>query len=47
MKPIIRISGKAKQVFKYIEVLSLKKGNVTLKELAKGKTPVRVNLELE
>ena len=35
MKQIIEIRGKAKHLFKYVELLSRKKGTVTLKELAK------------
>jgi hypothetical protein len=36
MKSSIRLSGKAEQVFKYLELLKRYKGNVTIKELAKG-----------
>ena len=34
MQKILTVSGKAKQVFKYLEVVARYKGNVTLKELA-------------
>jgi len=44
MKPIIRISGKAKQVFKYIEVLNRHKSNVTLRELAKDNKTLKLDL---
>ena len=44
MKKDIEVAGKAKQVFKYIELLSRKKGNVTLKELAKENKPLKLDL---
>ncbi len=44
MKPVIQISGKAKQVFKYMELLSRHKGNVTLKELAKDNKTLKLDL---
>ncbi len=44
MKPIIQIKGKAKQVFKYIELLKRHKGNLTLKELAKDNKPIKLDL---
>ncbi len=44
MKEIIKVSGKAKQVFKYIELLSRHKGNVTLKELAKDNKTFKLDL---
>ena len=44
MKPIIQISGKAKQVFKYMELLNQHKGNVTLKELAKDNKTIKLDL---
>lgn len=44
MKPTIQVSGKAKQVFKYIELLSRYRGNVTLKELAKDKKTLKLDL---
>ncbi len=45
MKTIIQVSGKAKQVFKYVELLSRYKGNVTLKELAKDNKTLKLNLK--
>lgn len=44
MKPIIEISGKAKQVFKYMELLKRHKGNVTIKELVKGNKTFKIDL---
>ena len=44
MKAIIEISCKAKQVFKYIELLNRHKGNLTLKELAKDNKPIKLDL---
>jgi len=44
MKTIIQISGKAKQVFKYMELLNRHKGNVTLKELAKDNKTIKLDL---
>ena len=45
MKPVIQISGKAKQVFKYIELLNRYKGNTTLKELTKDNKPFKLDLK--
>ena len=44
MKQIIQISGKAKQVFKYVELLNRHKGNVTLRELAKDNKTIKLDL---
>lgn len=44
MKQTIQISGKAKQVFKYIELLNRHKGNVTLRELAKDNKTLKLDL---
>ena len=44
MKPIIRISGKAKQVFKYIEVLNRHQGKTTIGKLAKGNKTFKLDL---
>ena len=44
MKQIIQISGKAKQVFKYVELLNRHKGNVTLRELAKDNKTLKLDL---
>ncbi len=44
MKSIIKISGKAKQVFKYVELLKRHKGNVTLKDLEKDNKTLELDL---
>jgi len=44
MKTILQISGKAKQVFRYVELLSRHRGNVTLKELAKNNETLKLDL---
>ena len=44
MKPIIQVQGKAKLVFKYMELLNRYKGNVTLKELAKDNKTLKLDL---
>ena len=44
MKQIIQVSGKAKQVFKYTEILARHKGNVTLKELEKDKKTLKLDM---
>ncbi len=44
MKQIIKVSGKAKQVFKYMELLSRHKGNVTLNELEKNNKTLKLDL---
>ncbi len=44
MKQIIQVSGKAKQVFKYIELLGRHRGNVTLKELARDNKALKLDL---
>ena len=44
MKKVIEVRGKAKQVFKYIELLGSNKGNVTLKELAKNNKTFKLDL---
>ena len=45
MEQVIQVSGKAKQVFKYMELLGRYKGNVTLKELAKDNKTLKLNLK--
>ena len=45
MKSIIQVSGKAKQVFKYMELVKRHKGKVTLKELAKDNKTFRLDLK--
>jgi len=44
MKQIIQISGKAKQVFKYMELLNRHKGSVTLGKLAKDNKTLKLDL---
>ncbi len=44
MKEIIKVSGKAKQVFKYVELLGRYRGHVTLKELAKDNKTFKLDL---
>ena len=44
MKEILQVKGKAKQVFKFVDVLSRHKGNVTLKELAKNNKTLKIDL---
>jgi len=44
MKQVIQISGKAKQVFKYVELLNRHKGNVTLRKLAKDNKTLKLDL---
>jgi len=36
MKQVIRISGKAEQVFKYLALLAKQRGNETLGDIIKG-----------
>jgi len=44
MKQVIQISGKAKQVFKYMELLKRHKGNVAIKELGKDHKSLKIDL---
>ena len=44
MRQVIQISGKAKHVFKYIELMKRYKGNVTLKDLAKNEKMLKIEL---
>jgi hypothetical protein len=44
MKTIIQVSGKARQVFKYIELINRYKGNATLKELAKKNKTINLKM---
>ncbi|MFC1929538.1 hypothetical protein ACFLW6_01545 [Chloroflexota bacterium] len=44
MRQVIRISGKAKKVFKYIELAARHKGNVTIKDLAKNNKKWEIDL---
>ena len=43
MKNVIRVSGKADQVFKYMELLKRHKGKVTLKELDKDNKTIKLD----
>jgi len=45
MKTIIQVSGKARQVFKYMELLKRYKGNTTLKELAKKNKTINLKMQ--
>ena len=45
MKPIIEISGKAKNVFKYLEVLNQHSGNTTIGKLAKNHKSIKIELK--
>ncbi|MBN2238736.1 MAG: hypothetical protein JW712_03100 [Dehalococcoidales bacterium] len=45
MKEIIKIEGKAKNVFKYVELMNKQNGNITLGELAKKNTQVKIELQ--
>ena len=44
MKRVIQVSGKAKQVFKYIELLNRYQGKTTLKDLVKANRTVKLDL---
>lgn len=44
MKEIIKVTGKAKQVFKYVELLSRYRGKATLKELAKDNKTFKLDM---
>jgi|APIni6443716594_1056825.scaffolds.fasta_scaffold2410259_1 hypothetical protein len=44
MKEIVQISGKAKNVFKYVELMKRQNGNVTLGELAKRSGKSKIEL---
>ena len=44
MKRVIQISGKAKQVFKYMELLSRYQAKTTLKDLMKANRTVKLDL---
>jgi len=43
MKEIIKIRGKANQVFKYVELLKSYKGNETIGELAKRNETLKLD----
>ena len=45
MKNVIKIEGKAKNVFKYVELMNKHNGNMTLKELAKLNKQVKIELQ--
>ena len=44
MKEVIEVRGKAKNVFKYVEMMKKQKGNVTLGELSKNVKSIKVQL---
>ena len=45
MKQVLRIEGKAKQVFKYVALLNRYQGNVSLKHLAKNNETCIIDLK--
>ena len=44
MKNVIEIKGKAKNVFRYVELMKQQKGNVTVGELAKNVKSIKIEL---
>ena len=44
MKQVIQISGKAKQVFKYMELLNRCQGKTTLQDLVKANRTIKLDL---
>lgn len=44
MKQVIRLSGKAKQVFKYMELLNRYQGKTALKDLVKANRTIKLSL---
>ncbi len=44
MKKIIQVSGKANQVFKYVELLSRHRGKVNIKDLARDNKTIKLDL---
>lgn len=44
MKKIIQVSGKAKRVFKYVELLSHHNGKMTIKDLDKENRTIKLDL---
>ena len=44
MKEVIQVKGKAKNVFKYVEMMKKHKGHVTLGELSKNMKSIKVEL---
>lgn len=44
MKRVIQISGKAKQVFKYMELLNRYQGKTTVKDLVKANKTIKLDL---
>ena len=44
MKPVLQVTGKAKQVFKYMDLLNRHRGNITLKELSKNNKNIKLDL---
>ena len=45
MKDLIKIEGKAKNVFKYVELMNKHNGNMTLADLAKKNKQVKIELQ--
>jgi hypothetical protein len=44
MKNVIEVRGKARQVFKYLDLLNRHKGNVTIAKLAQENKPFKLDL---
>jgi hypothetical protein len=44
MKELVQVRGKAKNVFKYVELMNRHNGKVTLGELAKKGKSVKIDL---
>ena len=45
MQQLLTISGKAKNVFKYMGLINRHKGNITLKKLAKENKTIKIALD--
>ncbi len=44
MKDLVQIKGKAKNVFKYVELMNKYNGHMTLGELAKSGKTIKIDL---
>ncbi len=44
MRQVIKVTGKAKNVFKYIDVMARHNGNISIEKLAKGKQSRTIEL---
>jgi len=45
MQQLLTVSGRAKNVFKYMELINRHKGNITLKKLAKENKTIKIDLD--